>query len=519
MTAVSAPTRSRPRPGARRPALAEWRLLRLELRRSAMLWLIPVAVALFWYDAYRNAMAAAPLWNVRAMTMQHGALLDFVPPVVGAAAWMGSREGRRRTTDLMAIAAKPRWVRQLATWGAVTLWAMLAYLGCVAVMYVMIARQAAWGGPLWWPALVGAAGIPAVAAVGFAAGSICPSRFTTPVVTVGTFFAIGLGSEAAHSNSSIWQLSPPLVGSFDIGPDSGLGTFYRYLPDLSIAQVMFMAGLAVAVIGGLGLPERSGGRFLRGSAAVLTAVGLLTSGTAIALVGTARLDPRGMLVIPALHDAANDRPIRYTPVCGHTAIPVCLNPAYAAYLPVVTAALEPVISEVAGLPGAPARISQSAPIYAESVGNSVGIGSTGILALPDQLPSLPISASGTVAAQFAAQVRAGTAVGLVASVVPSFVRVDSPVGREGRSQGILALQAVRAALLKDAFVQLSGGGPVPRGGIIATSGLPVPGPAPGTAVYAAARRFAALPASVRHAWLVQHLAALRAGHITLAQLP
>ena len=36
---------------------------------------------------------------------------------------------------------------------------------------------------------------------------------------------------------------------------------------------------------------------------------------------------------------------------------------------------------------------------------------------------------------------------------------------------------------------------------------------------AAVRRFAALPAGARHAWLTTHLAALRAGHITLAQLP
>ena len=43
--------------------------------------------------------------------------------------------------------------------------------------------------------------------------------------------------------------------------------------------------------------------------------------------------------------------------------------------------------------------------------------------------------------------------------------------------------------------------------------------APGSPAYAAARRFAALPASARHAWLVRHLAALRAGQVTLAQLP
>ena len=38
-------------------------------------------------------------------------------------------------------------------------------------------------------------------------------------------------------------------------------------------------------------------------------------------------------------------------------------------------------------------------------------------------------------------------------------------------------------------------------------------------VNAAAQRFAALPAATRHAWLAAHLAALRAGHLTLAQLP
>ena len=36
---------------------------------------------------------------------------------------------------------------------------------------------------------------------------------------------------------------------------------------------------------------------------------------------------------------------------------------------------------------------------------------------------------------------------------------------------------------------------------------------------AAARRFAALPAATRHAWLAAHLSALRSGHLPPAQLP
>src|SRR5262249_6100379 len=74
-----------------------------------------------------------------------------------------------------------------------------------------------------------------------------------------------------------------------------------------------------------------------------------------------------------LHDAASDRPVRYTPVCSHTRVPVCLNPAYARYLPATVAALTPVLTEVAGLPGAPARVSQAAATYRQGAGNSVSI--------------------------------------------------------------------------------------------------------------------------------------------------
>ena len=46
-----------PRPAARRSAgaavLGSGRLLRLELRHSAMFWLLPVAFALFFYNGYR----------------------------------------------------------------------------------------------------------------------------------------------------------------------------------------------------------------------------------------------------------------------------------------------------------------------------------------------------------------------------------------------------------------------------------------------------------------------------------
>ena len=122
-------------------------------------------------------------------------MLAFASPVAGAAAWMGSRENRRRTTDLVSITARPRPARLLAIWAATTCWALVAYLACVIVVYGVTARQATWGGPLWWPAVVAAATLPALAALGLAAGSLLPGRFTAPVVAIGAFFVLALSTQ------------------------------------------------------------------------------------------------------------------------------------------------------------------------------------------------------------------------------------------------------------------------------------------------------------------------------------
>src|SRR5262249_36706809 len=208
MTAASAPAPPRPLPATRRPGFAAARLLRLELRHNAMPWMLPVAIALFWLTTYRKTMAMPPLWNLRAAGMQSGVVVAFVCPVAGAAAWMGSREARRRTADLVTITAQSRWARQLATWAATTGWAMVGYLGCVGVLYGVPAQQAAWGGPLWWPAAVGAASLPVMSALGFAAGALVPSRFTAPLVAIAAFFALVLSTELIHRSQSYWQGSP-----------------------------------------------------------------------------------------------------------------------------------------------------------------------------------------------------------------------------------------------------------------------------------------------------------------------
>ena len=195
---------------------------------------------------------------------------------------------------------------------------------------------------------------------------------------------------------------------------------------------------------------------------------------------------------------------------GTTAIPVCLNPAYASYLPAVATALKPVLNEIAGLPGAPVRISQAAATYQQGAGNAVGIGLAGPsvtgtplvyhLLLPDQLlgsltttSELASAARSTAGREILASVigdgpSASQAQHAVMAALIMAVRLpDTPPGtpptassQSGPSRRALCEHAAECAASRASRAA----------GVINQP----PEVAPGSPAYAAARRFAALPA-------------------------
>jgi hypothetical protein len=319
--------------------------------------------------------------------------------------------------------------------------------------------------------------------------------------------ALGFSTQPIVGAGSFWDISPIVVGPWDLGPNTDVGTFYRYVPDLSIAQVTFLVGVTVGLMATLGLTARAGDRRVRRAAAALTVGALLFAGTAVGLAGTGRVDRQGMIAIPALHDAANDAPVRYTPVCSHNTVPVCFNPAFAGYLPAVTSALGPVLDQVAGLPGAPVRVSQVAATFAQGPANSVGLVSPGaVLSGTPPVLHLVLPDQGPVPEMTARQL----ALVVGASAGPSIVE-DVVGGGPGATE---AQQAVASALLAVGAVPALRQGPVPQGSPPPTPAVDLTAP-----VRAAARRFAGLAVGARHAWLAGHLAALKDGQITLAQLP
>ena len=333
---------------------------------------------------------------------------------------------------------------------------------------------------------------------------------TAPLVAIGVLVLYQTGLRQALGVT-------PLSGTYALlspasaPPSVDTGVYFHVAPDLSITQVMFLGGIAVALFGVLGLAlelrqlasagglrplraalARRDGWLLRAVAAILVVCGVAASGTAFALAGTAKPDAADGWQIPALHSAASDQPVPATQDCtSSSGFGVCVHPAFSFYLHDVAAALGPVAAEIAGLPGAPARAEE---VASENGGKAVMSGISG------NPPVFEFTAEhvGHMFGQFYG-IQVGWGEGFQQGLLDAFLTGTAPSQQAGPAVLNAAQQAVEDALLT-----------------AASSQPPSVTPA---GVSAAAQRFAALPASARHAWLAAHLAALRAGTITLAQIP
>jgi hypothetical protein len=439
---------------------------------------------------------------VHASAITNNLAWDFAPFAAGLGAWVASREGRRNTGDLLMTTARPAWARQAAALGATLFWLLLTFLAAVAALYIQVALQATWGGPPLWPVAVGAVQVVTLAVLGFTAGALFPGRFTAPLAAIGAFLLVFIGFHAALNRapgSSTHALLSPATGL----PLEDIGVFFHVAPDVAIAQVMFMGGITVALLGvlvlapvfrvrrGLSVAIGRAGPQLCAVGIVMLAMGVAASWTAFALTGTAKLGVSGW-DIPALHDAASDQPIPYTPDCTGTAFPVCVHPAFSGFLPAAAAALQPVAAELKGLPGAPVR-AEEVPAAGEGVSGTPPVyhydGNNGIAPF-----------MGSPAGQDAVW-RAGFQQEFL---IAYLANPDS-------FTPTAAQQAVITALMTKAGSQAMFGEDE-------TNGHPTAGATP-RQIAAAAQRFAALSPAARHAWLATHLPALRAGKITLDQLP
>jgi hypothetical protein len=458
---------------------AAGRLLRIESRRTPAWILLPVLAALTWLASPYGRTLRAPvaLWSARSLALP-GALQVIGPFAAGIAAWVASRESRQRMTELVTTTSRPGLSRRLGTWAASTAVGLAFYAAATVIIFAVTAGQATWSGPLWWPVAVGAVGIVAFSAVGFALGALLPSRFTAPLVAIGLLFGLQL-TLAARFAGYVTALVSPVVDSVNAAavPYSGADT------GIAQVQLIFAFGVLVAALAVLALRDTWRARPAGAFAVVAAVAGLALTAGGLTLARTAVTEPGLATVIPSLRTA----PVAatFTPVCDTSgAVPVCTHPAFRSLLPTATADLTAITDQVAGLPAAPRQltIGRSPAAVAGDTGSPQ-------LGLPNsQGPMSPTQIRYTM--RFAA---ASAIVGMTADPATDKMRYTPPQLAVAEAMMLVAGETINE-----------------------TAGAPTSGRAQ---VITAAHRFAALPPNTRHDWLATHLASLMAGSVTLEQLP
>jgi hypothetical protein len=174
---------------------------------------------------------------------------------------------------------------------------------------------------------------------------------------------------------------------------------------------------------------------------------------------------------------------------------VCVHPAFSFYLHNLAAAFDPVAAEIAGLPGAPAGAKEVASV---SGGQDVQSGTS----VSPPVFEFTAEHVGPMFGQFnGIPDPAGWAQGFQQGLLDAFL-----TGRPPHPGPVPILLGPAQQAVEDALLTAVGSQPLSPS--MTSAGIS-----------AAAQRFAALPASARHAWLAAHLTALRADAITLAQIP
>ena len=167
-------------------------------------------------------------------------------------------------------------------------------------------------------------------------------------------------------------------------------------------------------------------------------------------------------------------------------------------------------AEIAALPGAPVRAEQvaSAGTWPHGYGPSHTVGNPPVFAYSGEQVGDLFGAFWGIPAGDWPDWRAGFQQGLLDSFLS-----EPPHSAAAARTGPAPLGAVQQAV-EDGLMIAAGSQPPLRIGQRGHSGGPSQ-----AQITAAASRFVSLPASARHAWLAAHLAALRAGTITAAQIP
>ena len=119
---------------------ATLRLFRIEARRNAAIWFVPVIVLIAWW--LLDTQSWTPfLWDSTNRLLQESVIPFAGPAIAGVAAWMAGRDQRRGMNDLLISTARPATQRRMTLWAATAAWGLVAYALFATYMMGQTATQ------------------------------------------------------------------------------------------------------------------------------------------------------------------------------------------------------------------------------------------------------------------------------------------------------------------------------------------------------------------------------------------
>lgn len=448
------------------------RLCILEARRDFGRWIVPALAFLAWFLARDSAMSpTVRLWGEMSIRVRDGVAL-LGPAAGGLAAWSAGRDRRRGVDELLSTTPQPQGPRRLIGWSATTSWSFVAYGVFALYMFVWAALGASWGGPYWWPLIVGPVALLAHTSIGYAVGSFVPSRFTAPVVAVALFW---VQANVGESHQPWFRyLSPTTVTEYPL--------WTRIAFEPGPAQTLFLLGLSGAALGAV-LVRGQRRRVLYlplGLGLVLTSLGLVLVLDRVHV--SHDVNGNGRNVFGQVVPVVGTELIPYQPVCTNDPLPVCVHPAYRALLDQTAVAANQLVVPLLGVPGAPKRIEQRI--------------------IPPDDPDVLDFFPGQYARNPDLDVYR-----LAMALVHLHGRTTGPDDDSEAQQALAIWLLDRAAIPTGCADRV----------ILPDGSVPPLLVSPGTCD--AANRFGALPDARQRIWLDEHYTDMRDGRLTLADLP
>jgi len=439
------------------------------LWRSGVMPLLPVVIAIgVWYSRLLIGEGVV-LWSEVSISI--AMVYAIVGPLcAGLAAWSSGRSRRRHMDDQLQASALPGWQQDLVTFATAAGIGILGYAGMMIIILGWSAMKTTWGSPYGVVLLSGLCVVVLFSLIGAAIGMVWPNHLASLLAMALTGGSVALGNtiqnysaEANARELTLWNTLLNLRDGFNPWVSD------RVVPELyeNMLMITGLGALVVALV--LALRHRS--PFLTG--ALILAVIWATTGVFVTATGSRSQPVAGWMASETTASfayACNDRGV----------IDVCLHPAWGSVQPLVDEMAEQIYTLVSGLGGVPSKIVQISTSDLDARGD-------GTFYMP----------SGRI-------MRSNLGFSLVATVFPEI----------NGSGGVMsdAEMVIVGWLLDEAGANpgmLLHIGPRYQASAVARQ----------QDIEKAIDRFSALPPEQQHAWLEANWDALRAGELTLKDLP